>query len=112
MVEYRNTNLDRTFAALAHPTRRTIVRQLSNGPLTVTEVAAPHPISLAAVSKHLDVLEQAGLVQRTREGRVQRCRLRSEPLAETSRWVEQYRHFWELQLSALSRYLAAKRRRT
>jgi DNA-binding transcriptional ArsR family regulator len=112
LIEYRNTTLDRTFAALAHHTRRAIVRQLSDGPLTVTEVAAPHPISLAAVSKHLDVLEEAGLVRRTREGRVQRCSLQSEPLAETARWVEQYRGFWELQLGALSRYLAARRRRS
>ena len=112
MVEYRSVTLDRAFAALAHPTRRTIVRQLSNGPLTVTEVAAAHPISLAAVSKHLDVLEQAGLLRRTREGRVQRCSLRGEPLAETARWVEQYRGFWELQLGSLSRFLAARRRRS
>jgi DNA-binding transcriptional ArsR family regulator len=112
VIEYRNRALDRTFAALAHPTRRAIVRHLSTGPLTVTEVAAPHPISLAAVSKHLDVLEQAGLVHRTREGRVQRCSLRAEPLAETARWVEQYRTFWEQQLASLSRYLANKRRQT
>jgi len=112
VVEYRNATLDRTFSALAHPTRRAIVRTLSKGPLTVTEVAAPHQISLAAVSKHLDVLEAAGLVRRTREGRVQRCSLMAEPLAETARWVEQYRGFWEQQLGALSRYLAARRRRS
>jgi len=112
VVEYRNATLNRTFAALAHPTRRAIVRTLSKGPLTVTEVAAPHQISLAAVSKHLDVLEGAGLVRRTREGRVQRCSLMAEPLAETARWVEQYRSFWEQQLGALSRYLAARRRRS
>jgi len=110
MIEYRHGTLDRTFAALAHPTRRAIVRRLSAGPLTVTEVAAPHRISLAAVSKHLDVLEKAGLVRRTREGRIQRCSLRAEPLAETARWVEQYRSFWEQQLGALSRYLAHRRR--
>jgi len=112
VVEYRHATLDRTFAALAHPTRRAIVRTLSKGPLTVTEVAAPHEISLAAVSKHLDVLEAAGLVRRTREGRVQRCSLMAEPLAETARWVEQYRDFWELQLGALSRFLATNRRRS
>jgi DNA-binding transcriptional ArsR family regulator len=112
VIEYRRSELDRTFAALAHPTRRAIVRQLSDGALIVTEIAAPHPISLAAVSKHLDVLEEAGLLRRTREGRVQRCSLVAEPLAETARWVEQYRSFWEQQLGALSRYLAAKRRRS
>jgi DNA-binding transcriptional ArsR family regulator len=112
VIEYRNPTLDRTFAALAHPTRRAIVRQLSNGPLTVSEVAAPHPASLAAVSKHLDVLEEAGLLRRTREGRLQRCALESAPLAETARWVEQYRGFWEKQLGSLSRYLAARRRRS
>jgi DNA-binding transcriptional ArsR family regulator len=112
MVEYRNAALDHAFAALAHPTRRTIVRQLSSGPLTVNEVAAAHRISLAAVSKHLDVLEQAGLLRRTKEGRMQRCTLRGEPLAETARWVEQYRGFWEMQLGSLSRYLGARRHRS
>jgi DNA-binding transcriptional ArsR family regulator len=112
VVEYRNATLDRTFAALAHPARRAIVRQLSGGPLTVTEVAAPHRMSLAAVSKHLDVLERAGLVRRAREGRIRRCSLVAAPLADTARWAEQYRGFWEAQLGALSRYLVAKRRRS
>lgn len=77
----------------------------------MTEVAAPHRISLAAVSKHLDVLQDAGLVRRTRKGRMQQCSLVGEPLAEMARWTEQYRSFWEQQLGSLSRYLAAKKRR-
>ena len=112
LVEYRRPALDRTFAALAHPARRAILHRLSAGPLTVTEVAAPHRISLAAVSKHLDVLEDAGLVRRRREGREQRCSLVGEPLADVARWTEQYRGFWEQQLGALSRYLAAKKGRS
>ena len=109
MVEYRAPALDRTFAALANPTRRAIVRQLRRGSLTVSEVAARHPMSLAAVSKHLDVLEDAGLVRRTRVGREQRCSLAAEPLASASAWIEDYRVFWQRQLASLSAYM--KRRR-
>jgi DNA-binding transcriptional ArsR family regulator len=110
MVEYPPPVLDRTFGALAHPTRRAIVRQLAHGALSVSEVAAAYPVSLASVSKHLDVLEDAGLVQRTREGRVQRCELVAEPLAAAAAWIEEYRGFWQRQLDSLSRHLRRKRR--
>ena len=110
MVEYPSPALDRTFGALAHPTRRAIVQQLARGPLSVSEVAAAYPVSLASVSKHLDVLEDAGLIQRTREGRMQRCELVAEPLAAAAAWIEEYRSFWRRQLDALSRHLARKRR--
>lgn len=110
MVEYPVALLDRTFGALSHPTRRAIVRQLARGSLSVTEVASAYPVSLASVSKHLDVLEEAGLIQRTRQGRVQRCELVAEPLAAAAAWIDEYRGFWLRQLDSLSRHLARQRR--
>jgi len=109
MVEHHETQLDSTFAALSHPTRRAIVRQLSRGELSVSEVAAAYPVSLAAVSKHLSVLERAGLVRRTRTGREQRCSLAAAPLAAAAAWVDEYRTFWARQIGSLSTHLARKR---
>ena len=87
--------LSRTFAALADPTRRAILERLAGGEATVNELAEPFALSLQAVSKHLKVLERAGLVSRGREAQRRPCRLEAAPLAEASEWLERYRRFWE-----------------
>ncbi len=102
MVEDR---LSMTFAALADPTRRAILARLSAGEATVTELAEPFEISLPAVSKHLKVLERAGLIERGREAQWRPCRLRAERLREVDEWVDQYRKFWEDSLGRLDEYL-------
>ncbi len=98
-------NLDLTFAALADPIRRAILARLARGEATVGQLARPFDVSRPAISKHLRVLERAGLVQRTRDGRISRCELDAEPMREAADWVERYREFWERQLDSLSRYL-------
>lgn len=98
--------LDRTFAALADPTRRAILSRLVRGESTVTELATPFDMSLQAVSKHLKVLSRAGLVRQLRDGRIQRCRISPEPLREALSWIEWHRRFWEDQLGSLADYLA------
>ena len=87
--------LNTTFAALADPTRRAILARLTDGEATVNELAQPFPISVQAVSKHLRVLERAGLVERTRTAQLRPSRLRGEPLKHASEWLETYRRFWE-----------------
>jgi DNA-binding transcriptional ArsR family regulator len=105
MVNYVSHPLDRTFAALSDPTRRAILARLTDGDATVTELAAPFEMSLPAISKHLRVLEQAGLVARTIDGRVHRLRLVAQPLREAATWIGRYQRFWEQQLDALADYL-------
>jgi len=97
--------LSATFAALADPTRRAILARLSAGEATVTELAEPFEISLPAVSKHLKVLERAGLIERGREAQWRPCRLKAERLREVDQWMEQYRRFWEDRLGRLDDYL-------
>lgn len=98
--------LDRVFGALSDPTRRAILARLAEeGEATVGELAQPFAISRPAISKHLRVLERAGLVDRTRDGRVSRCELDAGPMAGAAAWVERYRSFWEGQLEAFARYL-------
>ncbi len=97
--------LSATFAALADPTRRSILARLADGEASVTEIAEPFQMSLPAVSKHLKVLERAGLVTRTRHAQWRPCRLRPEPLREASDWVEQYRRLWEERFDRLEDYL-------
>lgn len=97
--------LSATFAALADPTRRAILARLAHGESSVTEIAAPFSISLPAVTKHLKVLERAGLVARSREAQWRPCRLKPAPLREVSDWVEHYREFWEQSLDRLEEYL-------
>src|SRR3954452_8355607 len=87
--------LDTTFAALSDPTRRAIVKRLADGGVSVTELAAPFAMSLPAVSKHLKVLEKAGLISRGRRAQWRPCRLEPEPLKEASDWLEEYRRLWE-----------------
>ena len=105
MVKYSSTALDRTFAALADPTRRRILSHLARGDQSVTRLARPHAMSLPAVSKHLRVLEKAGLIRRRRYGRVHQLNLEAEPLKRAAEWVEKYRKFWEGSLDRLAAYL-------
>ena len=97
--------LDRTFAALADPTRRSILAQLARGEATVGELAAPFDMTLPAVSKHLKVLERAGLITRTRQAQWRPCRLEPEPLHQAADWLEEYRRIWEERLGRLDDYL-------
>jgi DNA-binding transcriptional ArsR family regulator len=105
MVEYGSKMLDRTFAALADPTRRRILAQLAQGDDCVTALAQPHAMSLAAVSKHLIVLEKAGLVKRRRNGRVHSLALEAKPMKEAQAWIDRYRKFWEGNLDQFEQYL-------
>ncbi len=105
MVEYDSSLLDRTFGALADPTRRRILAQLTEGEDCVTALAGPHAMSLAAVSKHLIVLEKAGLVKRERRGRVHSLTLEAGPMEEALAWISRYRKFWEGNLDQLEQYL-------
>lgn len=99
------SNLDLAFAALADPTRRRIVARLTRGELRVTDLAQPFAMSLNAVSKHVKVLESAGLVRRRREGREHYLRLRASPLREVAQWASQYERFWSRRLDALGTFL-------
>lgn len=105
----KDERLDAVFHALADTTRRRIVAQLARGPSSVGDLAAPFSISLAAVSKHIDVLEDAGVVARTRDGRFKRCRLEPHALDEASSFIEDYRSFWEDTLDGLAEYLEGTR---
>ena len=97
--------LSTTFAALADPTRRAILARLASGEASVTELAEPFEMSMPAVSKHLKVLERAGLITRGREAQWRPCRLEPAPLKEISTWVERYREMWEERLDRLENYL-------
>jgi DNA-binding transcriptional ArsR family regulator len=97
--------LSTTFAALADPTRRAILARLVSGECSVTELAAPFDMSMPAVSKHLQVLEGAGLIARRREAQWRWCRIEAGPLKEVVNWTEQYRHIWEERLDRLDSYL-------
>jgi DNA-binding transcriptional ArsR family regulator len=94
-----------TFAALADPTRRAILARLAGGQATVTELARPFPVSLPAVSKHLKVLERAGLIARGRDAQWRPCRLEAQPLEEASHWIDRYRQFWEASFNQLDQHL-------
>jgi len=97
--------LDATFAALADPTRRAILAKLAGGEASVTELAEPFKMSLPAVSKHLRVLERAGLIARSREAQWRPCRLEAGPLKTVSDWLEFYRRFWDRSFDRLETYL-------
>jgi DNA-binding transcriptional ArsR family regulator len=105
MVKYSPKTLNRTFAALADPTRRRILAHLARGDQCVTHLAKPHAMSLPAVSKHLRVLEKAGLLRRRRYGRVHEMQLEAKPLKQAAEWVEKYHKFWEGSLDRLADYL-------
>lgn len=104
MVNY-SQSLDFTFAALSDATRRGILARLAAGETSVSELAKPYDMSLPAVSKHLRVLESAGLVTRRKDGRVQRCNLAAGPMKSAAEWIEHYRRFWEAQFDSLARFL-------
>ncbi len=98
-------HLDAVFAALADPTRRAILARLAHGEANVTELAAPFAMSLPAISKHLKVLERAGLITRGREAQWRPCRIEVGPLREVADWVEEYRALWDARFDRLDAYL-------
>jgi DNA-binding transcriptional ArsR family regulator len=98
-------DLSATFAALADPTRRAILGRLARGEASVNELAAPFEISLPGISKHLKVLERAGLITRGRQAQRRPCRLEADPLKKVADWVEHYRRFWEERFDRLDEYL-------
>jgi DNA-binding transcriptional ArsR family regulator len=100
-----------TFAALADPTRRAMLAQLAAGEATVSELAAPHAMSLPSVSRHLKVLEHAGLVRKGREAQWRPCRLDTAPLVEADGWIDRYREFFETRIGRLQAQLAEDRNR-
>ena len=104
---YHHRTLDTTFAALADPTRRAIIARLATGERTISELAARFVMTLPAVSKHVHVLERAGLARVRREGRVRRTTLVAARMRGALAWIERYRRFWEFQFDQLSAYLAA-----
>jgi DNA-binding transcriptional ArsR family regulator len=103
--------LDQVYGAIADPTRRAILDTLAEGEVNVGSLAERFPISLNGVSKHVKVLERAGLVERTIQGREHRLRLNAEPLREATAWLEHYRTFWDSRLEALESFLLTKERR-
>jgi DNA-binding transcriptional ArsR family regulator len=102
--------LSTTFSALADPTRRAILARLANGTATVNELAEPFPVSVQAVSKHLKVLERAGLITRTRTARWRPCRLDAAPMQDATDWLEHYRRFWEASFDRLEDHLRSTRK--
>jgi DNA-binding transcriptional ArsR family regulator len=111
MVDYSAKELDRTFTALSDQTRRDILNRLALRAASVTKLAEPYEMSLNAVSKHLKVLEAAGLVSRTVEGRAHRLELNAATPRDVQKWVDQYRSFWEARLDGLKQFLVAKKRK-
>jgi len=106
MVKYYDAKLDRTFAALADPTRRALLARLNSGKrASVSELARPFPMSLPAVMKHLDVLSDAGLIRRTKTGRIVACELTPEPMETAMNWLNRYLQFWSEQLDRLASFV-------
>lgn len=107
MVKYSAT-LDSTFSALADPTRRRILKRLAAGDTAVSDLAGPFKMSLPAVMKHLMVLQRAGLVRTTKEGRVRSVHMEAAPMRKAAEWLATYRSFWESRLDSLARYLESE----
>jgi DNA-binding transcriptional ArsR family regulator len=106
MVKYQDRLLDRTFAALADPTRRALLAQLGKQQgLSVSELAKPFPVSLPAIMKHLDVLSDAGLIARSKTGRTVACRLTAKPMEQAMDWLNRYQRFWSAQLDRLAAFV-------
>jgi len=102
---YYSTQLDFVFSALSDPTRRAIVAQLAHGETPIMELASPFQMSLPAVSKHIRVLEKAGLVLRRKDGRINYCRLNAKPLQDAAKWLVFYQQFWDAKLDSLASLL-------
>ena len=105
MVQFQEAQLDSVFAALSDPTRRAVLASLSEGSLTVTELAGPHPMSLPGFMKHLRVLEEAGLIARSKDGRVVHCTLSPQPMREAAAWLVHYEKLWNERFDRLDEYL-------
>lgn len=105
MVNYSQRRLDLAFGALAHPIRRGILARLATGEATVAELARPFKVSAPAITRHMRVLEEAGLLSRRKLGREHRCKLEQERMREAERWIERQRAYWNERLDALERYL-------
>jgi DNA-binding transcriptional ArsR family regulator len=106
------SHLDSVIAAVADPTRRAIIARLARGPARISDVAAPFSMSLTGVCKHVRVLEQAGLVRRTRQGRENTLELSAEPLRDVARWLLRYERFWNTHLDRLQEFFAAQKEKT
>src|SRR5277367_5453102 len=111
MGEYQSARLDGVFNALRDPTRRAILARLTDSDARVTDVASEFPISLNSISKHIRMLERAGLLRRSIEGRDHVLSLNAAPLAEAQAWIDKYRRFWEGRLAALDHYVTNKKRK-
>jgi DNA-binding transcriptional ArsR family regulator len=111
MGEYQSAHLDGVFNALCDPTRRAILARLTDTDARVTEIAAEFPISLNSISKHIRMLERAGLLTRSISGRDHLLSLNAQPLAEAAAWIEHYRRFWDGRLAALEKYVTSKQRK-
>jgi len=105
MVKYENDTISRTFAAIADPTRREIIDRLAEKEMCVTEIAEPINMSLPAVSKHLRIIERAGIIKRIKRGKFYHFKLVAKPMKGASEWLERYQIFWNNQLDALEDYL-------
>ena len=110
MGEHQSARLDGVFNALCDPTRRAILARLTDADARVTDIAAGFPISLNSISKHIRMLERAGLLRRSVNGRDHVLSLNAEPLAAASEWIDRYRRFWEGRLAALDTYVTRKKR--
>jgi DNA-binding transcriptional ArsR family regulator len=109
MGEYESTRLNEIFAAMSAGTRRAILARLAQSDARVTELASAFPISLNSTSKHIRILERAGLITRSVQGREHVLSLTAGPMAEAAEWMEFYRHFWEVRLAALENFVVKKR---
>ena len=105
MAKYNQHRLDLVFGALSHPIRRGILAHLSTGDATIAELAKPFKVSAPAITKHMRILEEAGLLSRDRQGREHHCRLEQKRMKEAGAWIEDHRKFWNERIDALERYL-------
>ena len=105
LVKYNQHHLDLAFGALAHPIRRGILARLSAGEATIAELAKPFKVSAPAITRHMRILEQAGLLSRKKRGREHHCRLEQQRMKEAQAWIENHRRFWNERLDSLERYL-------
>jgi len=110
MGKDKKDRLSTVLLAMGDPTRREILKKVSQGEPSVLEIAESFPISLPAISKHLKVLERAGLISRKREGRVHRFKLNARPMKDASEWIRNYEQFWQVQLDSLEAYLEKTRK--